>query len=195
MNQIINLHSIPELQKIHVRDDIQLRPLQTSDAERILQILATDVTIRNRVSVASRIYNHEDIATEIKHFSENSGLIRYTILKEDNPVGIVSLWRDTGFFGTPPQSDDYGFGYFLDPIERGNGIITNAIQTLMDIVIKNLYVKQFIAFCEDNNPQSKAVLARVGFEPTDETFVEPSKGWVERKYVKQVNNTVTTDLN
>jgi RimJ/RimL family protein N-acetyltransferase len=94
------------------------------------------------------------------------------------------LWRDEGYFGTPPQVNDYGFGYFLDPKERGNGFVTRAIQKLMDTVVKNLRVNQFVAFCEDSNTESISVLLKLGFKPTNKTFPEPINGWIERKYEK-----------
>ena len=184
MNQITNLHSIPALQEIQIRDDIKLRSLQKSDATGILEVLVADSSIRDRVTVASYLYTPEDITAEVKRYRQDPGLIRFTILKKDNPIGLVSLWRDSGYFGTTPQSDDYGFGYFLEPKERGKGIVTSALQSLRDIVKKNLRVNQFVAFCEDNNIESIAVLTKLGFKPTDETFPEPIHGWVERKYIK-----------
>ncbi|MBP7774759.1 GNAT family N-acetyltransferase [Candidatus Woesebacteria bacterium] len=78
--------------------------------------------------------------------------------------------------------DDYGFGYFLDPKERGQGLINRAIESLINISTKCLVVRQFVAFCEDTNIQSISVLKKLGFEPTSETLAEPSKGWIERKY-------------
>ena len=185
MNAITNLHSIPALQEIHVRDEVKLRPLRSSDAERLLEILAADTSIRDKVTVASRLYTLEDITTEVKSYHEDFGLIRYTLLKKDNPIGLVSLWRDDGYFGTPPQPNDYGFGYFIDPKERGKGLITSAVQSLMDVTAKNLHVNQFVAFCEDHNTQSIAVLTKLGFKPTAEEFPEPIHGWIERKYIKQ----------
>lgn len=112
-------------------------------------------------------------------------MIRYVLLKKDNPIGLISLWRDDGFFGTPPYPDDYGFGYFLDPKERGKGLVTRSVQSLMDAAINNLKVNQFIAFCEDNNKESISVLTRLGFMPTDKLFTEPTTGWIERKYIKK----------
>lgn len=56
----------------------------------------------------------------------------------------------------------------------------------MNAVVKNLRVNQFIAFSEDRNHKSIAVLTKLGFKPTDETLPEPKKGWIERKYIKSV---------
>ena len=186
MTKPINLHTISALQEIKLSDGVKLRPLIQSDDARILEVLKADSSIRDRVSVASRLHTVKDITKEIEQYRKDAGLIRYVLLKEDNPIGLVSLWRDDGLFGEPPHLDDYGFGYFLDPNERGKGLTTRAVQSLMDAVVENLKVNQFVAFCEDNNKESVSVLLRLGFEPTDTLFPEPDNGWMERKYIKKL---------
>jgi len=185
MKKPLNLHKIPALKEVLVDKDIVLRPLRQSDAMRMLEILAADESIRNKVTVASRLRTPGDVLREIEHYRKDSGLMRYTLLKENSPIGLVSFWRDDGYFGTPSQPDDYGFGYFLDPDERGKGLVNSAVKSLMDVVSKNLRVNQFVAFCEDKNNESIAVLIKLGFKPTDKTFSEPDHGWIERKYVKR----------
>lgn len=185
MAEPINLHSVEAFKQISIEDDISLVPLAQSHAEQILKILEKDKTIREKVKVASLMHNFEDVAAEIKRYKSYTGLIRYVLIKDKNPVGMISLWRDDGFWGVE-NLDDYGFGYFLDPDERGQGLITRAIDRLMDVVAENLYVHQFVVFCEDHNKQSIALLKKLGFEPTDQTFPEPDKGWIERKYVRTV---------
>ena len=182
----LNLHNVPDLKDIYIFEGIKLRPLDQSDTERILEILASDRSIRDKVTVASRLYAPEDVKTEIERYHKDANLIRYALLKQNSPIGLVSLWRDDGFSGTPPQLDDYGFGYFLDPNERGKGFITRAVQTLMDTVTKKFHVNQFVAFCEDSNSDSIAVLTKLGFERTNILFREPYNGWIERKYIKPV---------
>lgn len=179
-----NVHSILELKEVNVAEGVKLRPLDQSDAKRILEILNSDSNIRNRVTVASRLYTVKDVTDEIQFYHSDMGLIRYTLLKDNKPVGLVSLWRDDGFFGTKPNPDDYGFGYFLDPAERGKGLTSKAIQSLMRVITKGLRVRQFVAFCTDQNKESIAVLTKMGFKPTTETYSEPTHGWIERKYVR-----------
>ena len=183
--KIVNLHSIPAFREIDVYEGVKLRPLASSDATRILEILAADSSIRRNVSVASQFHMAKDISKEIEKYRKDKGLIRYTILEGDNPIGLVSFWRDDGFWGKP-NINDYGFGYFLDPSKRGKGIVTNALQRLIDIAKQNVYVRQFVAFCSDNNNESIAILIKLGFKPTNKTFSEPNNGWIERKYVKLV---------
>jgi len=186
-----NLHRIPALQKIDVRNTLLLRPLESSDATALLNILEKDSSIRKKVTIASRVHSPRDIETEIEMYQKDEGLIRYTLLKNNVPIGLISFWRDEGYFEKPTSPNDYGFGYFLDPNERGKGLITEAVHCLMDVSKENLHANQFVAFCEDGNHQSIAVLTRLGLKPTNKTFTEPTTGWMEQKYVKSLSNSDT----
>lgn len=181
-----NLHTIPAFQEVKINDELKLRPLIQTDAKRILEILDAEPNIREKVKVASLFHKPEDVAKEIEFYHSDTGLIRYVLLKNEKPVGMVSFWRDSGFFGTEPNPNEYGFGYFLDPKERGQGLITRAITTLMQLTKENLKVDNFAAYCEDHNEESIAVIKKLGFTPTDDTYPEPTKGWIERKYIKTI---------
>jgi len=181
-NKSINLHSISVFSEIIVIENVKLVPLNESHATQILNILSKDPDIRNRVTVASKFHTRKDIKTEIYFYLNNDGLIRFTLLKNNIPIGIISFWRDDGFWGKK-NLDDYGFGYFIDPEQRGQGLVTRSIKSLIKTALDNLNIRQFVAFCEDNNIQSVSVLKKLGFKPTNEIFSEPNKGWKERKYI------------
>jgi RimJ/RimL family protein N-acetyltransferase len=183
-NNLVNLHSVAALQDVAVSEDVRLVPLTETDAQDILVAIENDPSIRERVTVASRMLDEPSVIREIDSYRADHGLIRYGIRKDNKVVGLVSLWRDEGFFGTEPQNDDYGFGYFLDPHYRGLGIVTSSIVSLMQVLAAHLYVRQFVAFCEEDNQESLAVLSKLGFKPTGDTFREPTHGWLEQKYTK-----------
>ncbi len=181
-----NLHEVAALQSIQVREGVTLRPMDASDATRMLEILEADASIRDRVSVASKMHTPEDVEAQVESYRQDEHLIRYAILEGDNPIGLVSFWRDVDNpFDAPDNPDDYGFGYFLDPAKRGSGIVTDAVRTVMDVASRNIHINQFIAYCEDNNPDSITVLTKLGFQPTDTVLVEQNSGWTERKYVRK----------
>lgn len=181
-----NLHEVAALQDVQVREGVSLRPMDASDATRMLEILEADTTIRDRVSVASKMHTPEDVEAQVESYQQDEHLIRYAILEGDNPIGLVSFWRDVDNpFDAPDNPDDYGFGYFLDPAKRGSGIVADAVKTIMDVAAQNIHINQFIAYCEDNNPDSIAVLTKLGFQPTDTVLVEQNSGWTERKYVRK----------
>jgi RimJ/RimL family protein N-acetyltransferase len=183
-NNLVNLHSVTALQDVAVREDVRLVPLAETDTRDILVAIEHDPSIRERVTVASRMLDEPSIVREVDSYRADPGLIRYGIRKDNKVIGLISLWRDEGFFGTEPQNDDYGFGYFLDPNYRGAGIVTSSIASLIQVLSADLYVRQFVAFCEENNQESLAVLSKLGFKPTGDTFREPTHGWLEQKYTK-----------
>ena len=178
----MNLHDIVALQKIVVRDGLILRPLEVGDSKQLLAILARDPGIRQRVTVASRLVDTSTIEQEIAQIAADEGLIRYVIVQGETVIGLISLWRDEGFFGQAPEQGGYGFGFFLDPLARGKGVVTVSLQALMTTCKAVLPVRVFMAFCEDDNPRSSAVLVKLGFELTNEVYGEPTAGWQERKY-------------
>ncbi len=183
----MRLHDITALHEITVRAGLVMRPLELSDGEQLLKVLDHDPAIRKRASVAARLHSLGDVEREVAAIAADDGLIRYAVHSDDEVVGLISLWRDDGFFGQQPEVDSYGFGYFLDPNSRGQGIITASLKSIMDTVRDVLPVRSFIAFCEDDNPESFAVLTRLGFERTDEVYGEPNTGWQERKYRRVVS--------
>lgn len=99
MKPPVNLHTISALKEINIGDGIKLRPLDQSHATRLLEILADDTSIRDKVSVASKLHTLEDVIAEIERYCKDTGLIRYVLVRDDNPIGLVSLWRDDGFWG------------------------------------------------------------------------------------------------
>lgn len=186
--QLVDLRAQPSLQEVPVREGVILRPMQNADAPGILRILEADPSIRDRVTVASRMHNTEDVQREVAAYQSDDSHIRYVIHEDGNCVGLVSLWRDTGFFGQEAKPYAYGFGYFLDPAARGKRLVTDSVQALMNTVQTNFRVESFMAFCEDNNVESIAVLQKLGFAPMEKIFPEPTEGWPERLYEKDVTN-------
>ena len=187
LSQPVNLHEIPGFEQINVNDTVTLRPLTEADGINLLSILSKDPLIRDRVSFAANINSIDQYQDQLNKVAEDPGLIRYGIHEEDELVGLVSFWRDDGFFGQTPEQDGYGFGFFIDPDARGRGLITTSVEAVMARAEASLHVGRFMAFCEDDNTASQAVLGRLGFQPTGDVFGEPSNGWQERKYIREVH--------
>jgi len=183
-----SLHDIPELQRVPVRVGIVLRPLDTNDATRILEILDADPNIRDRVSVASKMHTEKDVSEQVAAYRNDEHTFRYAITENDKVIGLVSFWRDIDNpFDAPDNPNDYGFGYFLSPNKRGNGIISEAVQQVMDTAVECLNVENFIAYCEKDNADSISVLTKLGFHLTDIELTEQNYGWIEYKYIKEVS--------
>lgn len=182
----INLHGIPALNEIQVRDDLKLRLAKVSDAKRVIEILNADPSIRDRVTVASKFHTESDVINEIIEHQYSPDILRYALLHGDDLVGWVNLWQDNGYISGKPDPSVIGFGYFLDPVARGKGLITDAIKRLMVLAQENMKVTGFVAYCEDDNEGSVKILKKLGFTPTEDTHKEPKNGWVERMWVRKV---------
>lgn len=171
---------------VAVRDNVFLRPVEARDAPELLAILDADPAIRERVGVAARLYSVSDVETLLREESADTDILRYVICEHDKVVGMVNFWRAGDYFDGKADPEDYGFGYFLAPSARGRGLVTDSLRTLMDIAVKSLPVKRFIAFCEQNNDASGIVLQKAGFGKTDVKWRDSEHGWIEQKYIKQI---------
>lgn len=166
---------------------MRLRLLVPDDASRIYEIFQADPDIQNRVTWTSGLKTLSDIKERIQKFSDNDEL-RYAIIYEDEIVGYIGAWKDKGWFGVT-HPDDYGYGYFCDPLKRGKGIVTDSAKALMANIESVVHVKTFSLYTEDSNLASQAVARKLGFVRTDETYLEPVLGSTERRYIRTVTST------
>lgn len=187
-----NLHEIPGLQTIHVRENLLLRPMEERDAPAIVALGEADPKIRKLVLVMAHLTTEEAVRQEVAKYKKDPGLIRYVPVENGEVVGLESLWRDEGFFGQPVRPYAYGFGYCLHPEARGQGIATASLEALERAVRSALRVDTVMAFCEDENPGSIAVLSRRGLTPTEEQYPDSTLGKTVRLYVKKVANDQTS---
>lgn len=181
------LRGIQELRQVTVRGGVTLRPLQPSDAGKLLDILDADPSIRERVGVASRLHSTRDVQQLLESEKDDTNIIRYVISDHGSVVGMINFWRAGDFFGDKADPNDYGFGYFLAPSARGRGLVTDSLIALMEIAAKHVPVERFIAFCEADNSASGALLQKAGFEKSDVSWEESKHGWITQKYQKAVS--------
>ncbi len=174
------------LHEVKVRDDIVLRPMEEIDGHELLAIMARDPEIRERVTVAANMPDLEGVKKQVEAYKNDPALIRYVIVEDQQVVGLISLWRDEGFFGQVPLPNTYGFGFFVDPERRGRHIAADSGIALMREVQKYRQVDTFIAFCEHDNPTSQSVLRSVGMSQTDQCFTEPTHAWIEYMWRKDL---------
>lgn len=175
-------------QKISVRNGVVLRPLEEVDAPAVIEALDADPSIRDRVTVAAQLKTEKDVRREAAESRHNPILVRYVIEEQGEVVGLITLWRDNDYFGPgrTPNPNAYGLGYFLHPTARGRGLATDSLAALMNAAQAKFRIDSFIAFCEDDNSDSIAILRKLGLGPTSKTFDEPVNGWRERMYEKKV---------
>lgn len=169
--------------EIPVDDSLALRWLVLEDSTRIWEIFTVDPDIQKRVTWMHELTSETDVADRIHEFQQ-SGSLRYGIVKEGRLVGYVGMWQDRGYMTGVTPEDEYGFGYFLDAAERGKGITARATAALMASAEAVFNVKTWAVYCEDDNKPSQAVLKSLGFTAADQTFDEPTMHTIERRWQK-----------
>lgn len=163
---------------IPVRDNIQLRLLTPGDAARVFEILEKDPHIRKKfVTWTAGLTTEEAVGEAIEKFQENPTVFRFAIVDGDRLIGYVGTWSNT------PDGKEYDAGYFIDPTERGKGIVSAAMKALIEAASKNLPLELFAMYIWDGNEPSKAIARKLGFTPTDVIEPEPALGGIpERRW-------------
>jgi len=89
-------------------------------------------------------------------------------------MGTILFYRHTGDAGEPSASA-YDLGYFLDPIDWGQGIMPEALSGSLELVRQASQSSQTVwATCYLSNHRSARVLEKLGFQPVLNHFVGPS---------------------
>ena len=172
--------------EIKVRDDAMLRTMEPEDAGRLMEIFEADPAIQDRVIWTSGLTDEALTSRMIAFRSRFTSM--YSLTKDEKVAGYLGLWEDDeGYFDGIPHPGEYGFGYFIDPAERGNGLVTEAARVLMQAAEETFEVNNYAVYVEDNNPDSQAVLVRLGFKPDEGQaglFKDPKTGVMERRWEK-----------
>ncbi len=168
------------LQEFVVDEHILVRPLVVEDFERIFEILEVDADIRDHVGLFGDCDTlerlKEKLADQIAH-----GALRYAIMLDGMLVGYIGIHQD-------PDEDkfvQYIISDFLASEFRGQGIMTKALQVLLEEAEKNLQIDRFSAWVEEGNPASAKVLERLGFAHTSIPYKD-SKGRTSWDYIREV---------
>ena len=160
---------------IPVRYNIKLRLLVPDDAARVFEILEKDPKIRERfVTWTAGLTSEEAVRKAIEKFQQSS-IFRFAIVDGNRLVGYVGIWSNT------PSGKEYDGGYFIDPDERGKGIVSAAMRALIEAASGNLPVELFAMYIWDGNEPSKAVARKLGFMQTDIIEPEPALGGIQER--------------
>lgn len=168
---------------IPVRDTIKLRLLVPDDAARIFEILEKDPQIREKfVTWTAGLISENAVREAIEKFQQNRSL-RFAIVDGDRLIGYVGTWSNT------PDGKEYDAGYFIDPKERGKGIVSAATKALIETASKHLPIELFAMYIWDGNEPSKAVARKLGFKPTERIEPELALGGIpERRWELSVKD-------
>lgn len=168
------------LREFVVDEHILIRPIVVNDSERIFEILEADSDIRDHVGLFGDCdtleYLKEKLADQIAH-----GALRYAITLDDKLVGYIGIHQD------PDEKNfvQYIISDFLSSEFRGQGIMTKALNVLLEEAEKNLQIDRWSAWVEEGNPASAKVLERLGFAHTNIPYKD-GKGRVNWDYIREV---------
>lgn len=148
---------------------LELRGLRRDDVISLLEISVYDGLFASNLSEAEHILeqiNHDCAQGEALHWG-----ICLKITGEI--VGTCGFYR--GF------SDNIGeIGYLLKVAHRGYGFMTEAVSCITDFGLRQMGLKQIVAYTEVQNEASVAVLRRVGFQQvTDSSRLKFAKPLIE----------------
>ena len=162
----MNVRTFPEIKT----ERLVLRKIEASDSEEIL-FLRSDKTI-NEFIERPEYRKTKTITDAIKHIqkinteTENNKSVFWGIILNNNPkiIGTICLWI---------FSDDYKtaeVGYELNPIFQRKGIMSEALNSVINFGFTDLNLGTIEAFTHMDNINSKKLLEKKGFH-----FVENRK--------------------
>jgi len=171
--------------EVTIEGGLSLRILQPKDAEVIFVMLKQDPEISARVTWIHGVKTQQDVEDRIKDFQKKRSL-RYAIIMAGDVVGYIGMWPDEGYMDKNAPEGTFGFGYFLKPEARGQGIVHKSSLALMHQAEAVFQIKYWRAYVEDDNRASQAVLKNLGFAPTKGVFDEPVMHTAERCWERTV---------
>jgi RimJ/RimL family protein N-acetyltransferase len=142
--------------------DIHVRLFDEPDADNLLR-LTQEAAVQQYVPWAKRVHDQSSAADMIRSFRgawDRKIMVRYVIEKGGEFVGYCGLWSD-------PAPGFYEFGFAMLPEFRGQGIGTNVVAELMKIAKTQMNAAGMVAYVHDTNAASKATVAKLGFQPTE----------------------------
>ncbi|GAA4276175.1 GNAT family N-acetyltransferase [Aquimarina mytili] len=140
---------------------LTLRSLEETDSEAI-RFLRSDQTV-NQFVKRPKTDTLEDaihFITKIKNGVHKGDWIFWGITIKDNPVliGTICLWN----FSEDRKIAE--IGYDLHPKHQGNGIMSEAIQSILDYGFGKLALERIEAYTHKNNEPSKRLLQKFHFD-------------------------------
>ena len=140
-----------------------LRKIEASDCDVIL-FLRSDKTVNKFIErpASKTTKNKADALKFIKKISdgiENNEFISWGITLRNNPeiIGTICLWN----FSKNKKNAE--IGYDLDPVFQKKGIMSEALNCILDFGFSELNLDKIEAFTHRENEDSKRLLEKNGF--------------------------------
>lgn len=155
-------HRPPE--EFDVQDiGIHVRLFGHGDEDNLVR-LANDEPVQQFVPWAKRVVDRVSAERVINDFEgswQRGVMARYCLEKGGEFAGYAGIWSDK-------KPGYYEFGFAVLPELRGQGIGTRTTEELFKIAKDHLHAKCMIAYVNDENLASQAVVNKHGFQKLDE---------------------------
>jgi len=143
--------------------NIHARLFQEGDADDLAR-LASEESVQRYVPWAKRIHDAGSASNAIHEFQtawDRKVMARYCLEDNGRFMGYAGIWSDQ-------NPDYYEFGFAMLPEFRGQGNGTKVVTELLKIAKEKLGAKGMVAYVDDTNEASKAVVIKHEFRPSDE---------------------------
>jgi RimJ/RimL family protein N-acetyltransferase len=149
--------------EIRVSDDLALRQLTLADSEAYFDLINGN---RQHLSMfgddTSEKYPTLE-SVQVRNADQRPSEYRFGIWhNEDDLVGFVKLTE------VSPVSTE--IGYWLGEAYQGKGMMTQSVVATRDYAIQVLGYEEVIAWVEENNEKSQAVLTKIDFAQQDSQY-------------------------
>jgi RimJ/RimL family protein N-acetyltransferase len=148
---------------------IALLAYQDGDAQTMF-----DLTQRNRDMLEHWMYwaagmrtlesFHDWVASTQQDWRERKEFCFGIVPIEQFSQGKRAIVGGVSLFNANWAVPSFEVGYFLDRAQHGNGLVSEAIQLLVNYGFTELHAKRVWASCDANNQASEAVMKRVGMQ-------------------------------
>lgn len=175
-NRMIEVASRPRWHEVLEAEDVLLRPLELSDADRLAPLFADPESVRylghgvmnlqqTRLHIAGRIAANqrgERLSFVVEHGGALVGTAHMSLRPVHASVGLTGEW----------QGD---IGYALLPTEQGAGIGTKTARSLLTLGFRELKLRRITAMVFEGAEASHRIMRRLGMRE-EGRFLEASLG-------------------
>lgn len=142
---------------------LELRPFSANDAERVAE-LANDEELSRNLRSFDFPYGIDDanqwLGELVSEWEQGKSVVFAICVFDDDSaaselVGSIGIVLD-------PQSNRGELGYWIGRSYWGQGIATEACQSMLDFAFSQLGLNKVVAECLDKNPASARVIEKIG---------------------------------
>ena len=144
-----------------IAGEVWMRPIRESDTTAVLQLVRSNYDhLRTFMEWARPDYSVQDaedwIERSVKGEKDLSQL-NFGIFRGERMIGTVGF----AYFDHDPKVTE--IGYWIDANEEGKGIMSRAVERLVELAFGRLGMNRVQIRCADANVKSAAIPQRLGF--------------------------------